>query len=509
MRLKYAVKNSIASSIVTIVSIFIGFVGRTIFLKYLDIEYLGINGLLSNILTMLSVAELGIGTAIIFHLYKPVSEKNIEEIKSLLNFYKKSYRYIAVIIATLGIFLLPFLGFVIGEVTIKYSIQLIYSLFLADTVISYLFTFKRSILYANQKEYIVKYIDLIYLFVVNAIQIMVLIYTQNYILYIGVRLLARLAENITINILVNKAYPYIKDKNVQALDHHIVRDIFIKVKALIFHSVGRFIISGTDNIVISKFLGIAVVGMYSNYNLIISSVGNVLNQTVGSITASVGNLLVENDQVKSYDAYRRLQLLNFWIFNFAAVSIFGLITPFITLWLGGNFVFEQNVVLVLVINFFVQGMRVVFGIFKGAAGIFHEDRYIPIIESSINLILSIALARMFGIVGIFIGTIASSILLFLYSYPKFVFIKIFNKKIGLYIKEMALYIIVFAFTLIVIRLLINMTDKFESALLELLANGFICLIVPNLINVLVFHRTSEFKYFKNIIWTFVRKVERS
>ena len=219
MRLINSIKNVGAAMISYILAMLIGIVAQSILVRYLGIEYNGLNGLFSNIVSMLSIAELGIGSAVVYHLYKPIADNNTEKIKSLMGFYKKAYRLIAIVIGAIGICIIPFLNIIVGETTInRREIYIIFSLFLFDTVCSYLLTYKRSILYADQKNYIINLVHILYTVFLNAIQICIVIMMRNFILYLIVKVIFRVLENVIITIYTNKKYPYILEKNVEKLD---------------------------------------------------------------------------------------------------------------------------------------------------------------------------------------------------------------------------------------------------------------------------------------------------
>ena len=254
----------------------------------------------------------------------------------------------------LGICILPFINVIVGENNISENIYVIFIFFLIDAISSYLLSYKRSILYATQKNYLVDLAHIICLAGMNVIQIAVLIISKNYYLYVFLRVIFRIIENIIITNIANKKYPYIKERNADDLDKDIKKDIIQKVKGSIFHSSGAFIVLNSDNIIISTFLSLDMLGRYLNYNMIIKSVLNLFSQIFTSMTASIGNLLVYKDKEKSYNIYKRITFLNFWIFSYAAISIYCIIEPFITIWIGKEFILPTTVLIVLVLNFYIQ-----------------------------------------------------------------------------------------------------------------------------------------------------------
>ena len=499
-RKRSSVKNMITAVGSNIITIIVGLVAQAIFIKILGSEYLGLNGLFSNIISMLGIAELGIGSAIIYNMYKPIADKDTEKIKSLMQFYKKSYTIITLIIACIGVLIIPFIKFVvdINSVTVNINVYFVYLLFLSETICSYILSYKRSILYADQKEYITNVIHIGYTIIVNTFQLIFLYLTHNYYLYLIIKIIMRLLENVVISLYVNRKYEYLKENDSTSLDKKTEKDIFQKIKALFFHKIGTFIVSGTDNIIISKYLGLVTVGLYSNYYLIINAVQTVLNHFVSATKASVGNLLVTEEKQKQFEIFDKIRFMNFWLSCVSAICIFVIMDSFITIWIGYKFVLPTKVLLILVINFFITTSRYVYGSFKEAAGIFYEDRFVPIIESLLNIILSIIFVKKFGLMGVFMGTVASGLVLWCYSYPKYVYKNLFGRSYIDYMKETIYYFIIFVliagFTYSLAVLI-----SFDNIYLQFISNVLISVIVPNIILLLLFSKDDNFKYFLNML----------
>lgn len=498
MRANNSLKNAVVAAIMNVVTILVGFIAQKIFITTLGNEYLGINGLFSNVLSMLAVVELGFGSAIVYHLYKPIAENDEKQVNILMKFYKKTYNIIALIIFVLGICILPFIKYIIGEVTISDNLYFLFFLALIDIVASYLLTYKRSILYADQKTYITNIVHIGYVVFMNVVEILFLLAFHNYVLYLIIKIIFRILENLVITVIANKKYPFITKKIDENIDINIKNDIYKKVKGLLFHRIGGSLVLGTDNIIISRLFGVVTVGLYSNYNMVINAVTNLFGQVFSSITATVGNLLIENDKNKSYQVYKNILFVNSWIYNFAGICILCLMEPFVSIWLGNEYLLSYSVLVALVINFYIQGMRKTNSVFKEAAGIFYEDRFVPLIESFINIVASIILAKLFGLIGVFIGTILSSLALFLYSYPIFVYKKLFNRKYSEFIKEHLKYLIISVIITVITALLINCINV-SNLILQLVINGLVCIIIPNIVYIAIFRKTEEFKYYFNLL----------
>lgn len=507
MRTEKAIKNSITSMIGNIISFFVSFIAQAIFIRILGAEFLGLNGLFTNILTMLSIFELGIGNAIVFNMYKPIAENNIPKIKSLMNFYKKAYRLIMSVIFLFGIILLPFLKYIVGDISVDINIYIVYILFLLMTVSSYIIAYKRNLIIANQENYIINLVHSIYIIAFNLAQLIIIYFTRNYYLYLVVKIICQLLENFIIGLIANHKYKYINVGETMPLDKETERDIFSRVKALIFHKVGTIIIFGSDNIIISTFFGIVQVGLYTNYYTIINAINTLFGQIISSATASVGNLIVKEKSEKLYSTFKKMRFLNSWISIFTSVSLLVMVQPFIKLWVGSEYLLGINVVIIIVFNYFQKMQRNAYSTFKDSAGIWREDKFVPLIESGLNIIFSIIFLKIFGIAGVFMGTVVSGLVLWCYSYPKFVYKKLFNRSYREYAKETIGYIVLY----IIIAMItygISIMFVVNNDLLQLLINSLICIVVPNVIMLLIFRKTENFEYFKELINKGINKITR-
>lgn len=500
MRTYNSIKNMIFSVLSNALTIIIGFVVQKFFLDILGTEYLGVNSLYSNIVSMLAIADLGIGTAIIYNLYEPVAKNNKNKIKSLMRFYRNTYRVIALVIFLIGLVIIPFLPIIVGKTTIPH-IELVafFILFLIDTVASYLLSYKRSLLYADQKIYITSIVHLGYLVIMNSLLVISLVLTSNFYLFLIIKIIMRILENVVISIIADKKYPYLKDREVKKLSKTTINDIVLKVKGLVFHKLGSFFVLGTDNIIISMFLGVSVVGLYNNYYLVIYALNTLISQGFTSFTASVGNLLTLESKERTYRVFKRIRFLNFWVSAYTAISILVVMESFISSWYGKEYLLPTAVLITLVLNYYLTVMRFNVSIFKEAAGIFHEDRYIPIIESITNILASLIFLKFFGLAGVFLGTITSNLLLHLYSYPKYVFKPLFDKNVGDYFKSIAKYFILFVVTAIITYFVCNIIT-IDNSVIKMTVNIGISLVIPNFIFYLVLHKKEEFKYFKKLFF---------
>lgn len=504
MRTQASIRNSIFATGTMLLKILIGFIVQKLFVLILNAEYLGANGLFSNVITVLSLAELGVGQAIVFNMYKPIANNDKEKIKSLMKLYQKTYNIIALVVLTIGCALIPFLDLFIGETTLDLNFTLVYILFLLQCVVSYLFTYKRNILYAYQENYIISIVDLLYVFLSDVLQLVLLYIYRNYYLYLALKIICVFIQNLCVNWIANKKYPFLKEKNVKELDDDFKKDIFNRIKATFFHKVGAVVVNGTDNIIISKFLGLATVGLYSNYYMIIYYVGELIRQMISALTPSVGSLLVEAEQEKVYKIYKKIEFFDFWLTAFSATAILVIVQNFIELWMGKGFVLPFFVVIVLVLNYYLKMMRQANDVFLNAAGICIETKYVPLIESTTNIVFSIILLKPFGLAGVFMGTIISSMALWCYTYPKFVYRKILGGTYSEFVKENIKYFFLFVVIAVLTYTLASII-KISNLWMKVICNGIICLIVPNLILFAIYRKTEKFDYFKKLIVDTLKK----
>lgn len=475
-----------------IVNIVMGLANRKVLISMMGIDYQGINGLFASILTVLGVAELGIGTAIIYNLYRPIANNDIVSITSIMHFYKKCYTWIAVGMSIVGAVISFKLDFFVQETSIPVNLQVIFLLVLADIIATYTFAYKRSILFADQRNYIVSIINTIFVLCINVTQIAILFYTHNYYYYLCSKFVFRLIENIVINIIVNNLYPFLCGKDILPISKDILQDIKIKVKGLLFHKIGTFLVVGTDNILISKFISLSVVGIYSNYFYVISSVNAILQHAFDSITGSVGNLITSLEEEKKMKVFKELNLLNILFSSVCVNLVFVLTTPFIEIVFGNKFTLSTEIMFALIINMVLTTQRLVFGIFKTAAGIQYEDRLVPLFEAAINLICSLLLLHWLGLIGIFMGTTVSLFTQYGYSFPKFIFKRVLNGTYSQYVK----YVLsVFLFYLLSSSSIYLSTYWIKgNTYIIFIEKLFVTSIMSVLVFIVCYHKSQSFSY---------------
>lgn len=496
MRSKSSAKNLVVALIGQAFGLIISFIARIIFVKFLSDEYLGLNGLFTNLLTMLSLVELGVGSALVYSLYKPLADGDNEKVKSLMDLYRKAYNIIGGVVLIIGILFIPFYRYLISEVPSISHLDFIYILFVLNTAISYFYSYKRSLIICDQKRYIATIYRYVFYFLLNVFQIIVLFLTHNYILYLIAQVVFTWLENICISIKADRMYPYLKDKNIKKLDKKELNTISKNVRAMLFHKIGGVVVNSTDNILISKLVGLIAVGMYSNYYLITSALDTITAQFFNAITASVGNLGACTNSKKVKETFNTTFFLNYLIYGVITVCLLILFNPFIEVWLGKKYLFDFGVVLVITICFYLKGIRKTCLTFKDALGLFWQDRYKPIIESIINLVASIILGIKYGVLGIFMGTIISTVTTSLWIEPYVLYKYYFKENIIDYLYRFIKYTLVVVLTYLIVQKIVILISI--NGILGLLIKGVVSLILSILIMTIVFIKTNEIKHVKKI-----------
>ena len=484
----------------------ISFASRTVFVRVLGKEYLGVAGLFGNILSILTLAEFGIGAAIVYSLYKPLAENNVNKIQALMKLFKKTYTCVGLFILVAGLALTPRLDLFVSDIPNIPNFELIYVLYVVNNASAYFFSYKGMLINADQKQYLTTTIQHTASFAMNLAQIIILLVTHNYILYLFTMIAFTFARNIAISILADKMYPYLKDKNDAKLEKDEKESIINNVKAMIMHKVGGIVVDSTDNILLSKLVNIAVVGMYSNYCLITHTLSTIYNLLFNALVSSVGNLGVAEDKNKLYDNFKFIDFAGTWIYTFSFVCLLNLLNPFVKVWLGEDYLFSQPMVFVISMNFYLTGMRNSVLTFRSALGLFWYDRYKAFGEAIVNLIVSIVLGIKLGAIGIFIGTAFSTITLCITVEPYITFKYGFNRSAKnyytQYIKNLIIALVL-AFGIGVVGLMLP-----KQMYVNLIMKMVLCFIVPNLVLVLLYRKSPEYNKMISVLKKKVLRIEK-
>lgn len=504
MRTKKSIINSGANILALIMMLIPNIIIRKIFLGALGSELLGLTSLYTNMISWLSIFDMGIGTAIVFSLYKPYVNNDYEVIKSYINFYGKFYRKIGLLILISSLLMSPFIKYFIND-NIDYNIASIgFILYVINTFISYMFSHRLCILNVAQEAYIVTLGTALSRIIIFIIQVIMLKVYPSFLLYILIQIIINLIYFIIINIYISKKYKWINDNSKQ-LEKSEKDNLTKNIKALFIHKIGSLVLNSTDNIVISKFLNLTTLAIYTNYQIVINALQSVVNSILNGITASVGNLVAEGDIEKTYEIHKKIFFMNFWIASFVVISLYNTLDQFIVLWIGKASLIDDFTFNIILINVYFLAMRGSVEQFKMASGNYYQDRYAAIIEAVVNLVVSLALVTKIGLAGVFIGTLVSNLTVVFWVKPYVVYKYVFNKSFIEYFKMYFKYIFITIIPLFITNIITN-GFKYNYTISNFIINCILNIIVINIIYITIFYRTNEFEYFKNIANDLLKKI---
>ncbi|WP_274648603.1 lipopolysaccharide biosynthesis protein [Paenibacillus humicola] len=503
MRVKKASINVLVNLLTFIIGSFPAFFVRKAMLTALGNEILGLSSLYTSIIGLLSIVDLGIGSAIIFSLYKPFAEGRREKVMGYMRYYRNFYFAVGGIILMAGLVLLPFLRLFIRQEVDIADAQMYFLLFLANTLLSYLFSYKLCLIQVAQDGYIVSIATVISKLAIAVLQYLILVHYPNFCLYLWIQIAVNAVYFMVLNLYVKRRFSWMNSTE-GSLETEEKRSLSRNIRALFLHKLGGILVLGTDNLVISSYLSLTVVGIYNSYMLVIGSLQGMISYALQGVTASVGNLLATGDEAGAYDAHRRLFFLNFWIVSFATISLYNTLSPFIYLWLGDQQILDPLTINVLLINFYFFLMRGSVERFKEGGGIYHQDRFAPVFEAGINLLASVILVQKIGLAGVFIGTLISNIGVVFWVKPKMVYKYVFKVRLGLYFKMYIKYLAIGVIPLAATYLATN-SLKHDHSFSAFVANCLINIVLINAIYLLLFWNNKEFAYFKALLLSLLKK----
>lgn len=478
-RTKKFVKNSTYGLVNKIFSLLISFVLRTLLIKYLGANYLGIDGLFISILTVLSLADLGFESAMIYGMYKPLASHDQKLLAALVNYYKKVYYILGGIILGLGLMVLPFLNLLIHLDTAVGNIYVLYLLFLLNSVITYFFRYKNTVLTADQKDYIPTAIGLLVNIVRFGLQIVALVVFHNYIAYLCIQVVATFVIDVIIAIVSGRTYSFFGTR--EQIDKETKKQFTKNISALFVYKIFSSIVDNFSSIFISVIVGTIVVGYYSNYNLILMAVAAIINVVLAAFVASVGNFIADPAAVDKEKLFFKLQHVAFIFYAVAAPCLYAMFNDFILIWTGeAQYTLANIVVITMVLNFVISGLTAPVWIFRDTSGLFLKTKYIAIFFAIVDIILSLILGHFFGLVGILASILIARLLTTFWFEPFVLFEELFHKKPGRYFFNYLKYIVI----IVLVGGLLKYTNSFI-----LLGNEYVtfalrclyCLIVSVLV----------------------------
>lgn len=490
-RINNSKRNILFGAMSKVALIIFPFFVRTAMMQVLGAEYLGLNSVCHSLLSVLNLAELGLSSAIIFSLYKPIAAGDSETICALLNFYKRVYKIIGLFILSVGLIILPFIRFLIkDEIPQGLNLYIVFLIYLCNTVVSYLFfAYKNALLTAYQRSDVISKISIISNLLLNVLQLFIIVTFKNYYLSILIMPFITLINNLITAYVVDKMFPELKP--VGKIEKNILDDIAKRVKGLLIQNVCGMTRNSLDSMVISTFLGLVSVAKYTNYYYIMNSVHSFLYVITEGIVASVGDSMATESVEKNYNDMNKLTFLYAWISGWCTVCLFCLYQPFMELWMGKDMLLSPVIVGLFCFYFYMLTTGDIRTQYTKGAGLWWEGRYRALAETLLNVVLNIILARYWGIAGVVLATIIA--LTFInFGYGSTIVFRYYfkNGKLLAYYGRHFIYLVV---TIIVTAICYAACNAIEGTVLHMLfGRACICVVLPNIIYFVIYCRTKIF-----------------
>lgn len=506
-RTENVVKNSGASLLYKLVQIVIRFVIRTVFIHYLGNEYTGISSLFTDILTVLSLMEMGLDSSMIYSLYKPLVENDKNSIAALMNFYRAAFTYIGIAVFVAGILCMPFLQYIVRDVpNIREDIRLIFLMYVLTSSSSYFFIYKTVLIRADQKSRIISITTMVVQIIECVIEVVLLVLFKQLFAYLIVHFISSIVRNIILSNTAEKMYPeYLRDRETK-MSRSEKLPLYKNIGALCVYNLAAVVLSSTDSIFVSSFVGTAEVAVIGNFTLITNNVKSSIKLIVDVTRPSVGNLVASTSIEKQYAMFKNVHFLNFWIGCFSSVCLFSLLNPFIgEIWFNSSYKVDIWIVAFLVLNFYFSVMSFVVGTFRSTNGLFVQGWIRPAVMALMNIVLDYFMGKRWGIVGIYIATSLSLVCTQVWFDPYIVYRYVFKKKPTeyyiLYAGQLCLLVLCCGLTFWLGSLL-PITNIYVGFIIKIL----LAILVPNTIILILFHKTDEFSYTFNTIKRTARRL---
>ena len=488
-RTKKSIANIIGSVCQQIITILLNFISRTVFIRTLGVAFLGINGLFTDILGLLSMADLGLNTAMTFSFYKPLAMQDKRQLAALTTFYKKVYNIIAIVVATVGILLTPFVRLIVNTDVNIPNLEIYYLFSVASVVISYLWVYRTSILTKKQKNYYISRIQIVVTFVRTIFQIVVLLAFKSYLAYLFLGVVFNFVPNFIASKKAVELYPFIL--NNEPISQEDVRSIFYTLKSVVIFKLSSVLLNATDNTLISIIVGTLAVGYYSNYLMINNKLILLFSVFFTSLTASIGNLIVKENTGKRYEIFNCAQTVSFMFCGIIIPCYISLINDLITVWLGSEFCMSSEVVLVIALNLYMSCAMQPLWSYREATGLYTKTKWVMLIAAVENIILSIILGNIIGVAGILLASVISRITTYVWYEPILLFKIYFEKSSKSYFISLGLNFLFV--TLFGICLHMISSKLIVSTWLTLFFKALMIGIVTIVIVVLIYCRTDGFQ----------------
>lgn len=496
-------KNLLYGIIAQLIQSIFPFAARTVFIYTLDQSYLGISSLFTSILTVLSLAELGLNNIVIYSLYKPVAERNHNRIVALINFYKTIYSCIAVVVFIIGIVLIPFLKYLINLPDGIDHLYLYYFLYVLNSSLSYLFVYKTAIIDADQKRYIISKYTAISMISLYTVQIFSLLLFHNFLFFLVIQIFFSVGQNIVLSLKADKLYN-LNTKDSSKLNIEEKKKIFSDAKAMLMYKLGGTFLNSTDSMYISALVSTITVGLYANYTLLENLLNKFINLIYDAVIASVGNLNAIENIKKQKFIFDTLTMLFIWMGTVGSVGYFTAVNNIISIWLGNTYCIDTAAVGALTLRFYLPIVLYPIWMYRNTTGIFRNTQGILIYAGILNLILSYILGVQFGLAGILFATSVSRILTSFWYEPKILYKNIFS---DYHVWEYFEKIFFSLFTIFVTVFLIRKIEIIYSAniYIHLIIKLIVSIFFPTFIFLLKYAHTNELNYLFNTAKRIINK----
>ena len=500
-RVAKSIKNVYMGFASKIVVILMSFVDRILFIKFLGEGLLGINGLFSNVLLILSLADLGMASVMSYSYYEPLAKKDTKKLIALTSFYKKIYNTLAVVITILGLCIIPFLQYIVKLDEPIENLPLIYLFFLANTVISYLFVYKSTVLIADQNGFVASRLQITLDIARNLVQFAAVVITKNILVYLFVRMIFTFLYNYILCKKAEKMYPYVNETG--ELDNETKHNIFVTIKSGFIYKLSAILLNGTDNILISAIVGTVWVGYIANYDTVITSIMAFVYIIFSSVTASIGNLGVTDTPKRKKEVFDILLFMGFWLGRVIVPCFFFLMSDLLALWIGEKFILSTDIFVAKLIVIYMSCCLNPIFTFRDALGLYKKTKYSIFAASLINVVLSIILGMKFGVTGILLASSIAMLLTYVWYEPVVLYNSYFESKPGEYFIKQLKNIVLLAVTFFICNLIIPkiVADNFVM----LFVKAFVCFGLTNLIGLVFTFRTEEFKFYKDKAFAILEK----
>lgn len=499
--------NFSAASINQVLILFLNLISKSIFLKSLGTVFMGINGLFTNIFLLLSFAEFGIGSVMVYSLYAPINRGDEKEIAAIYHLFRKIYITLSFVITAIGLLIIPLIPLIINVEQDISNIKIYYSMYLISVVVSNTFMYKSHIILADQRGYILSVYNLFFEVSTILIQIFILLRTGSYIMYLTISIIKNCLYAAMTSHKVRALYPFLKNKYEKfKVDKAEKKVIYTKIFDVFSYKFARVFITGTDNVLISILVGTIWVGYYSNYDMIVMGVMSLVQTLYVGISASVGDFIAEKDIESQYRVFEIIQTLNIWITGFTTTCLFILFQDFIALWLGKEYVIDFKIVILIVINYYLVCNRKSISMFREASGMFSKIRNVMFLAAVMNIVLSVGLGRLIGIYGVLLGTIISALSTYYWYEGRLLIKDKFKTSMKPFIKDQ-IENLIYTCVSIVLTSIAVITIK-DVTVFNFIMKMMICLLVPNIFYFVILKNKDQTKVLIEMAMRNYRKIRR-